>query len=524
MWAINAFLICVIHAIFSNVPTVASHRSAQAPPVTITSSITTAFESGRVEGVFVITRVGSLSAPLTVRLQITGSATNGTDYATIPAVVQIPTGSATVDVRVTPIDDPEAEADELVTIGLADLATNSETNNTRASLVVKDNDTLVQVANQSSGTEAASQPVVFRFTRTGNVRATITVNFSVNSTITGDGSVRVPSGDGSVRPLSPTATAGIDFNPPSNSLIFQVGETVKTLSITPIDDSSAEPREVINIVILPSPLYTVGPDSSAVGSIEDNDTVVQLFAQNALATEAGRVPASFRFTRAGDVNVPLTVSYRVDPVAPNVRTFGDGTSNTFVSGSDFNSLPGAITFQPGEDIKLLEVVPIDDTIVEPLESFSLTLLSSSSYRLGFSTVATASIADNDQVQVAGGVTAVNIQATIADADEDGPANGEVTITRTGSTDSALTVLLNINGPGSGGNLATNGVDIDQLAAQLVIPAGATSATITVRPISDDLPEPQERIVFQLISSPNYSIQGQGQATVRIRDSNRRPRP
>ncbi len=510
------------------------------PPLTIRATVETAFESGQVEGVFVIVRSReNISEPMQVRLHITGSATNGVDYQTIHDVVQIPAGSTGVEVRVKPIDDTEAEADELVTIGLADLPTNHEVNNTRASVVIKDNDTMVQVFADASGSEAGPKPVVFRFTRVGNPRAIITVNYSVNSPLSGDGSVRnIGIVDGTSNTLiSTVATSGVDFNALPGSITFNVGESSKTLSVLPIDDSVTEPRESITITLLPSPLYTIGTSKGATGFIEDNDTEVQIVTENARGAEAGRVPATFRFTRNGDASVPLTVSYRVEPVAPNVAGIPDGRSNTIVtgesssssgaeSGLDFVPLPGTLTFQQGEDSKLLNVIPIDDTIVEGTEFFKITLLQSSLYKLGQNSSATASIEDNDQFSESNQpqVSVVRIQATVSEAREEGPTNGVVTISRTGSISAPLTVLYGINGPGSGGNLANNGVDFEELPGQIVIPAGSSSATVTVRPIVDDLAEPDERVVFQLLSSPNYTIQqGGGQATVRIKD-NRRGRP
>ena len=506
--------------------------ATQSSNLTINASVATAFEAGAVEGVFIIRRSDSTAESLDVRLQISGSATNGVDYQTIPAVVQIPAGSASIEVRVRPIDDTEAEADELVTIGLADIATNSESTNTRASLVLKDNDTVVQVGTQASGTEAGTQPVVFRFNRSGNLRAVITVNFAVS------GSSGL--GDGAVRSTNATAVSGVDFNPPPASITFQVGETSKTLSITPIDDSISEPPEVVELRILPSPLYTLGATSSASGIIEDNDTEVQVFAQNPRASEAGRVPAVFSFTRTGDSTTPLTISYLVEPVTSNQSAIADGTSNTTiigeststsnsgaVTGTDFVAPPGTLTFQAGEVTRQLDIVPIDDTIPEGPESFRITIRTSALYKLGRAASASATIEDNDQPQAnpTPQIPFVSIQATVSDANEAGPVNGIVTINRTGLTSAPLTVLLSINGPGSTGQLATNGVDFEQLPDQVVIPTGASSTTVTIRPVVDDVSEPQERVVFQIAPSPNYSIQsGASQATVKIKDNHPHGRP
>jgi hypothetical protein len=109
--------------------------------LTLKTTSATAFEAGSGDGVFVISRDGSTAQALTVHLTISGTATNGVDYSSIPNQVQIPAGAASVEVRVRPIDDSSAEPDELVTIGLADVPLISVANNTLASVSIKDNDT-----------------------------------------------------------------------------------------------------------------------------------------------------------------------------------------------------------------------------------------------------------------------------------------------------------------------------------------------------------------------------------------------
>jgi hypothetical protein len=119
------------------------------------------------------------------------------------------------------------------------------------------------------------------------------------------------------------------------------------------------------------------------------------------------------------------------------------------------------------------------------------------------------------------VPTVSITATNDQASEEGPVSGIVTVTRTGPVTSALTLFYSVNDPGAPNNPhpATNGVDFEQLSGQVIIPAGASSATITVRPIDDSEQEPEERVFLQLLPRPQaYTIQpGSSQAVVRIKD-------
>lgn len=75
---------------------------------------------------FRLTRVVSptlpLTSSLTVTFALTGTATNGVDYTTIPVTVMFPAGQATVNVTVTPVADALAEAAESVTLTLTSVA------------------------------------------------------------------------------------------------------------------------------------------------------------------------------------------------------------------------------------------------------------------------------------------------------------------------------------------------------------------------------------------------------------------
>ena len=86
------------------------------------------------------------------------------------------------------------------------------------------------------------------------------------------------------------------------------------------------------------------------------------------------------------------------------------------------------------------------------------------------------------------------------------------MTRTGSTTTALTVDFALGGT------ATSGSDYSAApASPLTIPAGATSATITVTPIDDSVVESAETVVATLIAGTGYEIGTPSTATVTIAD-------
>ena len=72
------------------------------PLVSIVASIPAASENGPAPGEFTLTRSGSLDAPLTVNLTISGSAVNGSSYEMLPTSVTFAVGQRSVNLLINP--------------------------------------------------------------------------------------------------------------------------------------------------------------------------------------------------------------------------------------------------------------------------------------------------------------------------------------------------------------------------------------------------------------------------------------
>lgn len=90
-------------------------RDDDVPNITLTASTPNAYEAGRRNGVFTITRDKTVDN-VTIYYTLSGTAANGTDYTTLPLSVFIPSGQASVTVQVQPVDDYLFEGDETVTL------------------------------------------------------------------------------------------------------------------------------------------------------------------------------------------------------------------------------------------------------------------------------------------------------------------------------------------------------------------------------------------------------------------------
>ena len=87
------------------------------PTVTI-APLANAAEYSLIPSTFTITRAGDLAAPLTVAYAITGTATPGTDYQSLPGTITIPALAASVNVNIIPLADTLAEGTETATLTL----------------------------------------------------------------------------------------------------------------------------------------------------------------------------------------------------------------------------------------------------------------------------------------------------------------------------------------------------------------------------------------------------------------------
>lgn len=114
---------------------------------------------------------------------------------------------------------------------------------------------------------------------------------------------------------------------------------------------------------------------------------------------------------------------------------------------------------------------------------------------------------------------VTISAVDANATENSDP-GQFLVTRTGSTKNSLTVNYTIGGT------ATNGTDYDSISGSVVIPAGETSATISINTAGKDdaVYEGNETVILALVAGNTYTVGSENTGTVAIADNDPGPSP
>jgi hypothetical protein len=442
------------------------------PVVSVVATDAAATEAGDT-GTFTISRSGNLTLPLDVGFTLAGTATNGVDYVTLPATATLPAGADSVTLTVAPIDDADIESSEGVQLQLSPRPEYIVGTPSSAIVSISDDDTLVSVvASDPVAAENGPDTGTFTLSRLGPAAEPLTVSYAVSG----------------------TAAAGLDYVALPGRATFPAGAPEATVTIEPLDDALLEGPETAVLTLGPGDGYKVGALGAATVTIQDDERpAVGIVVSDGAAGEAGPDVGSFSISRTGPTTGTLTVFY--DAVGAATQ------------GVDYEALAGSVTIPAGSASAEVVITPIDDSLVEGAEGVLLTLSADPAYVVVTPGLAALSIADDD-------LGAVTIVASDPDASEAGLDPATFTLSRTGDTSAALLVSLSKAGT------ATNGSDYTGLggtAFVATIPAGASSTTLTLTPLADNLVEGDETAVVTVDPSLAYVVGSPSSATATIVD-------
>ena len=355
--------------------------------------------------------------------------------------------------------------------------------------------TVVTIAATTNASEPSTNGS-FTLTRTGDDSQDLVVN--VNSPI---GSATLTTD----YTLSPSLTAGSQG---FSTFTIPAGIITRSIVVTPASDTSQEGPETIILQLSAGNGYLVGSTSSATMLLGDDDTTlpkVAFTSNTARASEGSGTPAKLTVTRSG-TGAALTVNYTVTGSAS--------------SGSDFTALAGNVVIPMGASSATIDITTANDSVSESLETLILTLSTNAAYVIDpTANVATTSIYDDDLQTV--NVTASDANATEVDLSVPGAAadTGTFLVSRSGDMTAPLTVYYAFSGVTGSGTMALHGVDFEAMPGSVVIPAGQSSASVTIVPRFDMLGEGTEQVVLGLgANATNYIVGGSSSATVTISDS------
>ncbi len=285
---------------------------------------------------------------------------------------------------------------------------------------------------------------VFTFSRTGSTAQALEVDYAV----------------------SPASTASTSrYEPLGTSVTIPAGKKSVTLEVHPLFDASPLPTQTLVLALSDSSQYTINSrHASAVVKITDKAPTVSIVTTKAHASEKNPTKSGlgqFVVRRTGSPNSSLTVNYSFD------------SSSTALNGLDFQPLSGTVVIPRGKSSAVIDVTPIDDHLIAPTRTLTVDLGDGTYISSQKQFKASLTITDDPTSTVPRG-TVVEV-TTAANASEATSTSGQFLVTRIGTDTTDLTVDYTVAGT------AVAGTDYTALSGSVVIPAGQTTATITVTP-------------------------------------------
>ncbi|MFQ5436222.1 MAG: Calx-beta domain-containing protein, partial [Anaerolineae bacterium] len=313
--------------------------------LTIADSTVLEGNSGTTTAVFTVTLAPTHTQVVTVSYTtISGTAASGSDFTAQSGTLTFNPGDSAQFISIDILGDLFDEPDEQFTVQLSN-ATNAFLLDGTATGTIVDDDGLPQLS-------IADQTVLEG--NTGSVNAVFDVTLSPASAdvVT----VTYTTNDG-------TAVAGSDYTAVSGDLIFQPGETAKTVTVPVTGDNVDEGSQETFTVDLSGAMNATLADSQAAGNITDDDTarLSQTAGPQVLEGDSGFTPATFTVTLSTPASFTVTVDFDVNS--------GYGATGA-KAGEDFVPISGTLTYQPGETVQTYTVQIIGDTDPEQDEVYN----------------------------------------------------------------------------------------------------------------------------------------------------------
>lgn len=290
-----------------------------------------------------------------------------------------------------------------------------------------------------------------------------TVLASPVSVVTGIMNGTTNSADYTFTPQTLTFPAGTILGQPGSTITFPVGIN---------DDGINEDDENYTITIqnLSGPA-TLG-NAAVRTTILDNRTIVATITAGNNGDENGAINGTFIVTLSKPFAINTEISYTL--------------RGTAIEGADYTPIVKMVTIPAGETTAVIHIPVLGDGLIEGNETVIATLTTSNNPALViFPVPATISIID-------GTTGTVIVTATKDGAEPSTPGQFTFILSQVSTTDTKIDFLVS--------GTATAGLDYNSIGSSIIIPAGATSVTLNVPVLDDNLNEGNETVILTLIGA------------------------
>ena len=330
----------------------------------------------------------------------------------------------------------------------------------------------------SEGSTSASITLTLDATHGSN----ITVNYTVNASSTAKN----------------YPTSYYDFSLSNGTATIYAGDLTTTIDFTVVDDDRDEEDETVVVDIYgQSGGLSLGTNQHTYTITDDDDPPSVAFSVNS----SSRDEASYTYVAVSlskNAGSTVTIDWAINT--------GAGT----VSGSDYNTGSGMLTFTEGQSSGTINVYLYDDGIDEPDETLALDISNPSNATLGGITSHVVTVLDiNDPPEI-------DFSSSSSTENE---AVGTVNVLVSQSAQSGYTTSMNytVSGTATG-----SGTDHNLGSGTVTFPPGDQSETISFTITNDIIDETNETIILTLTSTVNASIGADTTHTITITDDDAEP--
>jgi len=448
--------------------------ATSAPSVNLSAVNSSLSETGGATTV-IATLSNSWGLPITVDVSFSGTALLSVDYQASAAQILILPGQTSGSITLTTVGDNLSEAAESITVDIASVSGGVENGTQQVSVTIVDDDPLPVVTLSLGGGSSLAE-------NGGESLIVATLSSPSGQAV----SVQLSFGGSAVR--------GTDYSTLSTVLTIPAGQTVASLALSSLDDGLDELNESITAAIQSASGATPAVQAPVAWSISDDDAPpsVSLSVTPASLGESG-----------GTAQVIATLSaFSGQSVTVNVSLGGAAVNNV-----DYSASATVITIPAGSLTGAITLASLSDSLDEANEAIDVSLATPVNATLGSTVSSTVTIIDDDPSP------AVSLSVGNINLAE----NGATTIVATLAAVSGRTVTVDLGYSGA----ATLGVDYTS-AAQIVIPAGSLTGSVTLTSVDDTLDEANEALLVEISGVTNANENGVQQQTVTILDNDNPP--
>ncbi len=400
-------------------------------------------------------------------------ATAGTDYTSRTATLTFAPGVTSQTANITVTADALDEAFERFAVNLTAPANATVADAQGVVTIVNDDSLLpnISISNAPSILEA-------------NTPSTMTFTVSLGAVSTGTITV-----DYATAAATGTATSGVDYTPVTGTLSFAPGETSKTISVTILPDALDEASETVFINLSNNSANSNLLDAQGQGTIVDTDATPSLSIANVAIAEGNGGTSNLTFT--------ATLSAASGQIVTVGVASADGTAiaASGLGQNDYEAVAATLTFPAGTTTRTFNVAINGDAVLEPTETFTVTL--SGAVNATIATATATGTITNDDAQPT--ITILNASSPEGSAAASGLLNFGIRL----SAPSLTTVTVRFS---TAGGTATSGVDFQPQSNILIsFSPGITVVARAVAILGDSTLEPTETMSAVLANAVGATI-------------------